>query len=71
VLLVAGEASSHCVAATLSDLLATMAPDERRRVILLRDCMSPVPGFEAAAEAFFTRAAAQGVRLTTSAELFS
>jgi nicotinamidase-related amidase len=70
-LLVAGEASSHCVAATLTDLLATMTPEECSRVIILRDCMSPVPGFEAAAEAFFARAAAQGVRLMTSAEVFS
>lgn len=70
-LLVAGEASSHCVAATLTDLLETMTPEERSRVIILRDCMSPVPGFEAAAEAFFARAAAQGVRLMTSAEVFS
>lgn len=70
-LLVAGEASSHCVAATLMDLLETMSAEERSRVIILRDCMSPVPGFEAAAEAFFARAAAKGVRLTTSAEVFS
>jgi nicotinamidase-related amidase len=70
-LLVAGEASSHCVAATLADLLDTMSREERSRVIILRDCMSPVPGFEAAAEAFFARAQAQGVRLMTSAEVFS
>jgi nicotinamidase/pyrazinamidase len=70
-LLVAGEASSHCVAATVTDLLETMTPEERSRVIILRDCMSPVPGFEAAAEAFFTRVAAQGVRLMNTAEVFS
>ena len=70
-LLVAGEASSHCVAATLTDLLETMTPQERSRVIILRDCMSPVPGFEAAAEAFFARAVAQGVRRMSSAEVFS
>jgi nicotinamidase-related amidase len=70
-LLVAGEASSHCVAATVTDLLEAMTPEERGRVIILRDCMSPVPGFEAAAEAFFTRVSAQGVRLTTAAETFS
>lgn len=68
-LLVAGEASSHCVAATVTDLLEAMTAEERSRVILLRDCMSPVSGFEAAAEAFFTRAAAQGVRLMNAAEV--
>lgn len=70
-LLVAGEASSHCVAATLTDLLETMSPEERSRVVILRDCMSPVPGFEAAADAFFARASAQGVKLMTSKEVLS
>ena len=70
-LLVVGEASSHCVNATLTHLLETMTPEERSRVVILRDCMSPVTGFVAAAEAFFERAAAQGVRVTTSAEVFS
>lgn len=67
-LFVAGEASSHCVAATLTDLLQTMTPEERSRVVVLRDCMSPVPGFDAAAEEFFARVAGQGVRLMTAAE---
>jgi nicotinamidase-related amidase len=71
VLLVAGEASSHCVAATLTDLMETMTPRERGRVIILRDCMSPVSGFESAAEAFFVRAAGQGVRVMTAAEVFA
>ena len=70
-LLIAGEASSHCVAATLTDLLETMTPEERSRVVILRDCMSPVPGFEAAADAFFARASAQGVKLMTSNEVLS
>jgi nicotinamidase/pyrazinamidase len=70
-LLVAGEASSHCVAATLTDLLETMTAEERSRVVILRDGMSPVPGFESAAEGFFTRAGAQGVKLMTCAEVFS
>jgi nicotinamidase/pyrazinamidase len=67
-LFVAGEASSHCVAATLSDLLASMTPEERARVVILRDCMSPVQGFEADAERFFTAAAAQGVRVMSTDE---
>ncbi|HEX6397386.1 MAG TPA: isochorismatase family protein [Steroidobacteraceae bacterium] len=68
-LLVAGEAASHCVAATVEHLFDAMSADERRRVIILRDCMSPVPGFEAQAEKFFAFALAQGARVTTTAEL--
>lgn len=68
-LLVAGEAASHCVAATLEHLFQAMTPGERRRVVILRDCMSPVPGFEAQAEKFFADALAQGARVMTTAEL--
>lgn len=68
-LLVAGEAASHCVAATVEHLFQALSDDERRRVIILRDCMSPVPGFEAQAEKFFANAIAQGARVMTTAEL--
>lgn len=65
-LLVAGEASSHCVAATLEHLLEAFSKDERRRVVLLGDCMSPVGSFEAQAEKFFDDARTQGARIMTS-----
>jgi len=61
-LLVAGEASSHCVAATLEHLLAEFTPAECARVRLLRDCMSPVRSFESQAAAFFETAQGQGAR---------
>jgi len=67
-LVVAGEASSHCVAATLSDLFEAMTPQERARVVILRDCMSPVSGFEANAEQFFAQAAASGARVMSTTE---
>jgi len=62
-LVVAGEAASHCVAATMTDLLADMTAEQRSRVILLADCMSPVTGFEQAAQDFLAHAAAQGVQV--------
>jgi nicotinamidase-related amidase len=67
-LLVAGEAASHCVAATLLHLLERMSIEQRARTVLLTDCMSAVGGFEAQAAAFHAEAAAQGVRLLTSAQ---
>jgi nicotinamidase/pyrazinamidase len=45
-----------------------MTPDQRQRVIILRDCMSPVAGFEQAAEQFFAEAAAQGARIMNHGE---
>ena len=67
-LLVAGEAASHCVAATMRHLLEGMTTAQRARVVLLTDCMSPVGGFEAQAQSFQAEAAAQGVRLMTCAQ---
>lgn len=67
-LFVAGEAASHCVAATMEHLFEQMSSDERRNVVILRDCMSPVAGFESAAEGFFQRARELGARVMTSEE---
>ena len=67
-LFVAGEAASHCVAATLEHMFEKMSPEERRQVVVLRDCMSPVAGFEQSAAAFFETVFAQGARVMTSPE---
>jgi nicotinamidase-related amidase len=67
-LFVAGEAASHCVSATLTHLFEEMTAEERTRVVLLRDCMSPVAGFEAHASGFFERAATQGAQVMTSSD---
>lgn len=70
-LIVAGEAASHCVAATMSDLFEHMPEAEPHRVTLLRDCMSPVAGFETEAERFFARAAALGAHVTTADDMLA
>jgi len=68
VLLVAGEAASHCVASTMEHLFANLDVEQRRRVIILCDCMSPVGSFEAQATRFFENAQALGARVMTSTE---
>jgi nicotinamidase-related amidase len=68
-LLVAGEALSHCVAASVDDLLAHLPADRLQRTVLLSDCMSPVPGFEAMGQAFVQRAQAKGLRVCRLTEL--
>lgn len=62
-LLVAGEASSHCVSASVEQLLrfAGKQQEPAPRMVLLSDCMSPVAGFEAGERAFFEHAEAHGV----------
>lgn len=67
-LFVAGEAASHCVAATLDHLFEAFSGRESARVVLLKDCMSPVAGFESHARAFHDRALARGARALTGAE---
>lgn len=67
-LFVAGEASSHCVRATMLDILPVLSSEELSRVVLLTDCMSPVSGFESQAEAFIEAAKQMGVQTMTSAQ---
>ncbi len=55
-ILITGEASSHCVGGTTLDLLENMEPQKRDSVVILKNCMSPVPGFESGAETFFQKA---------------
>jgi nicotinamidase-related amidase len=63
---VAGEAGSHCVRATVEHLADHLSP---ARLVLLADGMSPVTGFEAAQGAFLADMAARGARVTTSVAL--
>lgn len=69
-LVLAGEASSHCVANTVRDIVNGLSdPRFTRKMVLLRDAMSPVPGFEAHADAFIDDMRAAGVAVMTCAEL--
>lgn len=70
-LLVAGEASSHCVKATVEHIVANLPREAARRITLLTDCMSPVGGFEANAQAFLADMRAKGVRTAAAAEAFA
>jgi nicotinamidase-related amidase len=42
---IAGEAKSHCVRATVTDLADALAPGLLRKLVFLDDCSSPVPAF--------------------------
>ncbi len=69
-LLLAGEAASHCVAASFDQLAAFLSQHRgaRPRLAVLRDCMSPVGGFEHLAEGFYQRARAFGADILSSSE---
>lgn len=68
-LLIGGEASSHCVKATVEHLAQHLPSRRLDKLVLLTDAMSPVAGFEAQAQAFLADLQRQGARLATCAEV--
>lgn len=76
VVIIAGQAKSHCVAWTIDDLLTEIMandPNLAKKVYLLEDCTSPVvvPGvidFTDQADAAFQRFAQAGMKLVKSTE---
>ena len=67
--IVCGQALSHCVNFTVRDLVEHWPEDQRARIVVLEDCSSPVPGFDAQAAAFVDDMRALGVTVTTSTEV--
>jgi nicotinamidase-related amidase len=74
VILVAGEAESHCVLETVEDLVEDFAtrPDALQKIYFLRDCTSPVVhpdvDFHAIAQARFAEFEKQGVNFINSTD---
>jgi nicotinamidase-related amidase len=66
--LIAGEASSHCVKATTEHLASHLPSGRASKIVLLQDCMSPVAGFEEQARQFLATMQAMGATVTTSQE---
>lgn len=67
IILLAGEASSHCVANTGRDLVNNFNdPDCVKKLHILEDAMSPVPGYENLANDFFNDMKARGAVITTT-----
>lgn len=69
--LVGGEALSHCVASSVRSLLRHLGPDFARKLVLLEDCSSPVPGFEKQAEDFVAEIRQLGAHILPSTALFA
>lgn len=67
-ILVAGEASSHCVRATMEHLAQHLPSRRLDKLLLLVDAMSPVTGFESQTHAFIDDLQRQGVRIATCDE---
>lgn len=74
VLILAGEAKSHCVLETFADLVTEYAdrPEFLRQIFVLEDCMSSIPHPEARfheiATKQFAKFTAQGVNIINSTD---
>ncbi len=71
IILVAGEASSHCVLSTVNQIAENIGAEHIKKFVLLTDCMSPVgalPGvdFPAIAKAWMLEMERKGMKLATS-----
>jgi nicotinamidase-related amidase len=81
-ILVPGEASTHCVKATIEQVADNIGEEHIKKFVLLTDCMSPVPAitdpdgnvvvdFPAMADAFLKDMEARGMQLTTSVDFLA
>ncbi len=68
IILLAGEALSHCLKFTVEDISDTFDEKHIRKMILLEDCASPVPGFEQQGQDFVKNMKVRGMQVTTSAD---
>jgi nicotinamidase/pyrazinamidase len=66
--LIAGEAGSHCVRATVEHLVENW-PHAMDRLVIVEDAISPVAGFEAVYADFLARMRERGLRIATLATL--
>lgn len=66
---IAGEAGSHCVKATTEHIVQYLPAGYASRIVLLRDCISPVSGFDAQYQAFLQDMAERGVQIASCADV--
>ena len=68
-LIIAGEAGSHCVKATTEHIIDNFGQKSLSNIVLLTDCISPVAGFETQYNDFLKEVQAKGCSLAKSTDL--
>lgn len=72
VIAVAGEASSHCVSNTMRDVIRNFGdPAYAKKIVILTDGMSAVPGFEKFQDDFYKEMAGLGVKTSTTVDFLA
>ncbi len=74
VIIVAGEALSHCVKETVTQIAENIGEEHIKKFFILEDCSSPVPAipgvdFPAIAKQWLQEMEQRGVKITTSVEI--
>ena len=67
--LIAGEAGSHCVKATTEHIADQFGAQNLSKLVLLTDCISPVGGFEAQYQSFLRDMKARGLGLASTTDM--
>jgi len=68
-ILVAGEAGSHCLANTVTDIVNNFVdPKYIQKIVLLTDATSPVPGFESAQDNFISEMTNRGMQIAKTTD---
>jgi len=70
-IVVLGEARSHCVANTLLDIISSFGEENVKKIVLIKDAMSDVTGFEKTGSDFFNNVVKRGAEVSTTAEFLA
>ena len=65
-IIISGQASSHCVANTVTDIANNFGEENVKKFIYMDDLSSPVPGFEQLEEDFLKQMTGRGMQRATS-----
>lgn len=65
---ISGQALSHCVANTVIDIMDNFGDENIKKLVLLEDASSNVPGFDNLGEDFVKNATAKGMQVSTTVD---
>ena len=65
---ISGQARSHCVANTITDIANNFGEENIKKFVFLEDTTSDVPGFETLGENFVKDMVSRGMQVSTSAD---
>lgn len=66
IILLAGEARSHCLANTVRDIANNFGEENIKKMVLLQDATSDVPGFENLGDDFVSEMRGRGMQVSTT-----